>query len=252
MPFMLADNGIVAPLPSGGGAFSANAVTFDGTADYFSDATPTTSDSKTFVLSLWMKLNASGDSTARTIISKRVLGGLSIDIRDDNVLSIAAYNSAGTQILEMYTNAGTTLLAADGWQHLLLSVDMAGLAQLYINDADDSPRIFGQTNDTIKHTDVHSLFNANGAGGNAYFGDCAEFWLTHATSLDLSVSANRRKFISALGKPVDLGSDGSTPTGTAPIRFFSGATASWATNKGTGGSVTFNGSLATAATSPSD
>jgi hypothetical protein len=60
------------------------------------------------------------------------------------------------------------------------------------------------------------------------------------------------KFFSAAGKPVALGADGSTPTGTAPRIFFSGDNSSFATNKGTGGSFTLTGSLTNASTSPSD
>ena len=73
-----------------------------------------------------------------------------------------------------------------------------------------------------------------------------------AEYLDISVENNRRKFIDADGFPVDLGSDGSTPTGIAAIMFFSGATVSWHTNDGSGGGFTENGALTDAATSPSD
>ena len=34
--------------------------------------------------------------------------------------------------------------------------------------------------------------------------------------MDFTTTSNRRKFIDASGNPEDLGSDGSTPTGTAP------------------------------------
>jgi len=70
--------------------------------------------------------------------------------------------------------------------------------------------------------------------------------------VDLSIEANRRKFIDAIGKPVDLGVDGSTPTGTAPLIFLSGTTIDWHTNKGSGGGFTEVGALTTATTSPSD
>ena len=45
-------------------------------------------------------------------------------------------------------------------------------------------------------------------------------------------------FISAGSKPVSLGSDGSTPTGTAPAVFLSGNATAFGTNKGTGGGLT--------------
>src|SRR3546814_17811034 len=81
--------------------------------------------------------------------------------------------------------------------------------------------------------------------------DGADLWLDPGTYIDLSVTANRRKFVgSGAATSVDLGADGSTPTGTAPLVFLSGATADWHTNKGAGGGFTENGALTDAATDP--
>src|SRR6185295_18112501 len=44
--------------------------------------------------------------------------------------------------------------------------------------------------------------------------------------------------------PVSLGSNGSTPTGSAPLVFMSGDISAWFTNKGTGGGFTLSGTLA--------
>jgi hypothetical protein len=51
--------------------------------------------------------------------------------------------------------------------------------------------------------------------------DVADVYFAPGQFLDLSIPGNVAKFISA-GKPVDLGSDGSTPTGIAPLVFLSG------------------------------
>jgi hypothetical protein len=77
-------------------------------------------------------------------------------------------------------------------------------------------------------------------------------YVNYATHLDLSVEANRRKFISAAGKPVSLGANGSTPTGSQPIIYLANPTATWQDNLGAGGNFTENGALADAATNPSD
>jgi hypothetical protein len=66
-----------------------------------------------------------------------------------------------------------------------------------------------------------------------------------AEFLDISVEANRRKFINAAGDPVDLGSDGSTPTSTAPIVYQNGDFTNFETNQGTGGNFTVTGALTT-------
>jgi hypothetical protein len=57
------------------------------------------------------------------------------------------------------------------------------------------------------------------------------------------VESNRRLFLSEFKRAVNLGADGSTPTAVSPIIFLSGSIAAWATNKGTGGGFTTNGTL---------
>ena len=59
--------------------------------------------------------------------------------------------------------------------------------------------------------------------------------------------SNRRKFIDSAGKPVDLGADGSTPTGSSPLIYLSlregeGAE-QFAVNRGTGIDFTVRGSV---------
>ena len=78
----------------------------------------------------------------------------------------------------------------------------------------------------------------------------ADLMMWPGTYLDFSVEANRRLFISAAGKPVDP-AVAVAALGT-PIVRFSGPTASWHTNKGSGGGFTENGALTDASTSPSD
>lgn len=65
--------------------------------------------------------------------------------------------------------------------------------------------------------------------------------------IDFSNVTNRRLFIDAGGNPVNLGTDGSLPTGSAPDIFLSGDTDTWHVNKGTSGGFTENGTLTTAA-----
>ena len=63
------------------------------------------------------------------------------------------------------------------------------------------------------------------------------------TYIDLSVVANREKFILD-GAPVDPGSDGATAVGASPLIYLNQNTLStWHTNAGTGGGFTENGAL---------
>lgn len=90
--------------------------------------------------------------------------------------------------------------------------------------------------------------------GNFVTCDFADFWWGLGQYIDLTLTSNRRKFINSSGKPVDLGADGSTPTGTAPTFFLhrdAAAAASTFANdlSGHGNNFTITGTL-TAVTGP--
>jgi hypothetical protein len=82
--------------------------------------------------------------------------------------------------------------------------------------------------------------------------DMADAFVSLDTSLDLDSPTNRRLFISATGKPVDLGTRCQTPlAGVVPTMCFTGAPATWATNKGTGAGFSTQGpALAVAPDAP--
>lgn len=72
-------------------------------------------------------------------------------------------------------------------------------------------------------------------GQPAFLGEMAEFWFAPGQYIDFSVQANREKFRLANGLAAELGSDGSTPTGTPPAIYFSGNRNDFGVNRGTGG-----------------
>ena len=79
------------------------------------------------------------------------------------------------------------------------------------------------------------------ADGNNFKGNYGNvFWTTEY--IDFGVEANRRKFYSPLQLPVDCGSDGTTPTGTAPAIYMRNDINAYGTNAGTGGNFTTPGS----------
>ncbi len=120
----------------------------------------------------------------------------------------------------------------------------------YINDVSSYTDI--AYIDDIIDLDTEGLWrigaSTSGAASGKLDGDIADLRIDFGTYIDLSVEANRRKFISSSGRPVDLGSDGSVPTGSAPDIFLSGDTATWHTNDGVGGGFTENGALTDGAT----
>jgi hypothetical protein len=227
--------------------YAANAVVFDGTNDYMSRGAELTgiADGKAGTFSCWIKSNT--DGTLQSILGN-ASQYFSIEKRTDNKIRIDIYTSGLSNILRMETSA---IVIADGWTHIMASWDLnASATNMYVDGATNKTLLVGPTNSTIDYTRGNWLFGSRDAGASKISMDIAEAWFT-TTYLDLSVADNRAKFLSA-GKPVSLGSDGSTPTSVAPLVYFNNPSASFQTNKGSGGDFTVTGALTTAATSPSD
>lgn len=227
---------------------------FDGTNDHMTRGAGLSgaADSKSGIFSVWARLDG-GDGATIFLLNSN---GFSQFYRaNTNVFIFQLVNAALSFVLDLRTSA--TYLAGATWLHILASWDLAtpGASHLYVNDVSDK-NVVTFTNDTIDYTDTNwwiSLFNGS---GNRFNGALAEFYFAPGQYLDFSLASNRRKFISASGKPVHLGATGSLPTGTAPIIYQhlddGEAVANFATNRGTGGNFTITGTLDAASSSPSD
>ncbi|HQS59719.1 MAG: hypothetical protein B7Y56_02975 [Gallionellales bacterium 35-53-114] len=236
--------------------FVADAADFDGTNDYMLRGAGLTGavDSKTGIFSAWVRLDG-GDGASLTILrSTNAINAFLVLRRTDNFFAIGGDNAAGTEILLLKTSNAYT--ASSTWLHLLASWDLASAAgHLYINDASDisSPTL---TNDTIDYTLANWGVGAVPGGTFLMNGCIAEMYFAPGQYLDFSVESNRRKFITAAGKPAYLGADGSIPTGTAPIMYHhldnGEVVANFATNRGAGGNFAITGTLDAASTSPTD
>lgn len=234
----------------------ANAVDFDGAADYLSKAADLTgnADSTAFSLSIWLRLDG-GDGSFQTILANESnYFRLSRNAADK--FQITAYNAAGTEYFEF--KSSTTYTAGSTWLNVLVSADMnftAGnkISWLYVNDVSRgaAPNNDPAAAHTADLTRAGWGVMGTSAGATLANGCMSEAWFTN-TYIDFSDVNNRRKFISALGKPVSLGADGSIPTGTAPLLYLRSAAASVGTNSGSGGNFTINGAPATASTTPND
>lgn len=162
-------------------------------------------------------------------------------VNADNTLNIFGASSAGTTLLDIGTDDALT----PGWHHVLVSADMTNAANrhVYIDDIAADFTVATYTNGSLNFAAADWGIAADASGGSPLEGAIAELWLED-TYLDLSVEVNRRKFISTNGRPAVLGADGSAPTGGSPLIYLSGNDGDFATNKGTGGGFTENGSLA--------
>lgn len=243
---MLAAEISVPPPP----AYMANAVHFNGSTYATRGAALTgISNGKQGTFSVWVKIGGTDATLMRLFAATNTRFGLNRSTSDR--MNSLLRNAALTTIFNRATNANN-FVDGGAWRHVIFSYDLAVPTSLiYVNDASSELGSGTLTDDTIDYAGAtNTALGATPAGLDPYTGDMADFWFS-TTFIDISVEANRRKFISSAGKPVGLGSDGSTPTGTAPVVFFSGATGSWHTNKGSGGGFTLTGTLTDAATSPS-
>lgn len=225
---------------------------FDGTNDYSNRGANLTgiSDGKEGTLSVWVRVDG-GNGTRRTIFGTyngASFGTFQVELQANNTFLVYAETPP---VLSVALNISSTTAYTAGtiWRHLLASwkLDTAGARHLYINDVSDLT-VTTFNNATIDYTSGATAIGALPLDGTLKFNGCiAEMWFS-PTYIDLSIEANRRKFINADRKPVDLGDSGQNPTGNIPILF----TKNFATNLGTGGNFTITGSLDAASTSPSD
>jgi hypothetical protein len=171
-----------------------------------------------------------------------------------NVGRLQLSDSSTANFFEVDSVAGLT---TGSWLHVLCSWNTnfaAGskIGQIYVSDVSSSS-ISSDSNPAFNVGYNQTTYEV--ANGNAIFtGSLAELYFAPGQFLDFSITANRRLFISGTGHPVDLGATGSTPTGVQPSSYLSvrsgGAANDFATNRGTGGNFTVNGTLTLSGTNP--
>jgi hypothetical protein len=243
----------------------AKAVHFDG-ATKLSLASYSGADSPLFSFSLWFRVRhqdvPNGGGPAFFVIDSPNAGTLpQINGSPDSALGMQVSDATGINYEYWDDTSVTAASLGDIWVNFLgnAKTDLGSglkIMQGYWNDTTSSPAVI-EGNDG---SPFNMGFNGKdiavpmiGSGFLAdYIGDLADVWIAPGQFIDFSVAANRRKFIDANGKPVDLGSDCSAPTGIAPSVCFSGDSSGFVTNKGTGGAFNLTGTLTNASTSPSN
>lgn len=235
-----------------GGGLRIRGVTFDGSNDYLTRGADYTGNAngKTGIISFWVKKNAD----AEHYVFQNDGNYVDLRLKTDGTVQIQLVPLSGSgTVLNMSTSAGA--VTNDGnWHHILMSWSIgSSLGHLYIDDV-NAKASDTYTNNDVDYTRSQHSFGATTTGTSKLSADVAAVYMNLAAYLDFSVTANRRKFVSANGYPVNLGADGSLPTGTAPILFLhladGAAVSTFATNKGSGGGMTLTGTLTEAATKP--
>lgn len=240
----------------GGGAYVAKAVNFDG-ATFLSNNSLSATENGLLAFSFWIEFLSPESTGFETVWA--------VDPANAYPSGDGFNNANSNYFFDTYTEDFSKGLVTHGnplsfpksvWLNVKGSSNTnfsAGnkIAQLYVGD----------TNVVTSIDDIFDAFFPAWNGVPFFIGtddqspltgNVADFWFAPGQFIDFSIEANRRKFIGADGKPVDLGSDGSAPTGAAPTIFLSGDDAGFATNRGTGGAFTLTGALTNASTSPSD
>ena len=231
-------------------SYKANAVNFDGNTWLSRTlAFSGIAQGKKGTFSVWVKTNTVG--AALFFIGYGTPANKFVANLTGSQYQIAGNNAGGTAILTEKSSANYP--TPQGWTHFLASFDgNTGINQLYING----------TSDLLTSTNTGGVIAYDGdrigVGTNFNFptskivGDMADLYFNAIDAVDLSVQANRDKFIKN-GKPVFLGASGQLPTGSSPTVLLSNSAATFQNNLGTGGNFSIAaGALTAASTSPSD
>jgi hypothetical protein len=203
-------------------AFTMNSGHFPGTLAMIRQTVTSVADSTAISIVLWISPDAGGDGSIRRILHVGTSSSAErgyVRLNSDNTLGFRVNNGAGTALVNK--NSAHTLLAGSGWTCVMCSADLvANRALIYFGDVEEY-------NGTCNSTATNFQFDATGLyrwsiGGtytvtNPYAGGLGNLAFHHSVALDFTQEAVRRKFLDGNGKPVDLGSDGSTPFGSQPL-----------------------------------
>jgi len=215
----------------------ASSAGFTKSADFTGNA-----NGKQGILSFWARITSISGVTS---ILSNASGKLFLGTVGQAV-HIYGEDAGGNQRLGIDTAYSLPL---NVWNHFLMSWDgAAGVAKLYINDVYRSSGFELASNVDVVYAGSGWVLNES-----SFTGCLSEFYFAPNQFINITVEANRRKFISADLKPVDLGADGSLPTGTAPICYLKQNGSNKLVNAGSGGD--FNsvvGTVNNCASSPSD
>jgi hypothetical protein len=229
-----------APVVVGGGF--AKGVNFNGATTLATSSTATAMtgavDSKKWIISFWFR--ATANSGWFSLFGGTLSRGFAIGRTADGAgYYLIGADSAAENAATVIANAAPP--AAGVWHHVIATADPSGtpVRQCFINGVDQEGTLgFAQNANNVNFAVADTWRVGSSPGYNFTNGDIAELYMAANQSMVLNTT-NVQKFRSAAGRPVDLGTNGATPTGTAPTLYFSvrsgGVANDFKTNRGTGG-----------------
>ncbi len=215
--------------------YTPYAVTFDGSNDYMTVTNSQTgmADGYGFTYSEWLKPTLGVDGRLMSFFVTASLRYY-ISVLADGRINVQAYSSGGTLKVSTFT---VNPLTASVWTHVYIALSRTTpLTNFYFNGTLTAVTNAtwvgndGNPNDYDNPVSGRYTVGADYTGLNKINSDRCELWW------DDTMFDDPTKFRdSGTGKPISLGSDGSTPTGSAPVFYFRGQQDGWAVNYGTGG-----------------
>jgi len=245
------------------GALTVQGVQLNGSDNCYTLGSAYTSvaDTKMIMQSFWFKQDASGVNSNSWGSTTPGYYFSTPATNSNDVFHLRWANSSN--VAKAILTSTDTVADTASWHHYLAIINTtAGVADgWYIIDGSEvdayatktitSDGVFDLTNFTAwKH------FN-DGVTGAYYDGAVAENYINTDFAFNGDIASVVERFRTSSGKPADLGSDGSYPTGSQPVVYQTlraGDSASdFATNQGYGGNMTESGTtVALASSSPSD
>lgn len=225
----------------------AEAVDFDGTNDYLTRASDFdgNADGKTFTFSAWVYISAYTGAFAPILQSQ----GNRVDIYIDGSgrINLLMMNSAGTTVLNAFSQAPNNVpFVINTFNNILVSVDLTSTANrhMYVNDVSIPFGYTTYTNANIDFTNTNYRVAYGASGPTLTKGRLSNVFLDY-TYRDMSVTANRRLFITADLKPA-AGQAALSPILYLPMS----DPTTVGTNAGTGGNFTLTGTVARSGRGP--
>ncbi len=231
-------------------SFSARSANF-GNSGHFKSTSTTMTGTNTGLMSMWIYSNPATWPSTDDLFQLRIgaTTPLSLSTASGGRLSFSLPQDGSGP--NSFTSASSTFIT-QRWHHIMWAWDWPNSRFQVCKDdsllSTTSYTFGGNTKFNINS--AAGAITGHGMGATSTGGGIADFQFGHvyvnlAETLDLSVEANRRKFINSSGDPVDLGEFGGTPLTSAPLFYYDGTVGvgDGFTNKGTGPVITATGTI---------
>ncbi|AWJ93848.1 hypothetical protein Sp245p_28940 (plasmid) [Azospirillum baldaniorum] len=183
--------------------------------------------------SAWFRRHTTGNGGYLLYLGKTAAVGEFTIQNATNSFIIDGYNASNTRTLHREVSATGVTVGLGTWVHVLMSWKLStGAFHCYLNDTafTSSTSPVTVTGGAISNSQTTNRLTLGGYdGGSANNMDLDQVFLSLSYT-DLSVVANRRKFVGAGGTRVDLGVNGSL-TGVTPYVYYHGAGSEFLTNR---------------------